>query len=150
DHPICDGLPRLRGGKKWQTGRRILHVTEDTGRRGDEKQVVGRQGPGQLVADDVRVDVVDVAVGVGAEAGDHRDEAAAPKEAQELQVELGDVANVAEIDGVGAAAGDDAGRPLDGADGERARAVQADRPHAGADQRRAEVDVDLAGDGHLH
>src|SRR5262249_50778571 len=49
-----------------------------------------------------------------------------------------------------AAARDDARRPLHGADRQRARAVEADRPDAGAEQRRAEVDVDLAGDGHLH
>src|SRR5262249_14585737 len=143
---VCDRLGGLGHGEKRQPGGRIVDVPKHAGRRGDKEQVVGRERAGELVADDVRVDVVDVAGGVAAEAGDDGDVAVLPGEAEELDVEADDVADMPEIDGIRAAAGDDARRPH----GRLGGAVETERVDAGARQRRAEVDVDLAGDDHLH
>ncbi len=62
----------------------------------------------------------------------------------------GHVADEAEVDGIGAAARHDAGRPLHRLHREGARAVKPHGGHARREQRRARVDVELAGDDHLH
>ena len=61
-----------------------------------------------------------------------------------------DVAHVPEVDGVGPRAGHHLGRALLGLDDARARAVETHRTRTRGDERRAQIDVHLAGDGHLH
>ena len=90
----------------------VVDVAQHARRAGDEHERVGLQRAGELVGDDVGVDVVDGAVAAVAETGDHRQPAAVEHAREERQVEVVDVADVAEVDRLGTAAGDDARRSL--------------------------------------
>ena len=104
-----------------------------------------------LVRDGVGVDVVDAARRVGAEAREHGHVAGADEQREERVVDADDVADEAEVDRARArrrrrrVAG-----ALRGVDDARARAVQADGCAPAASERGAEIDVELAGDDHLH
>ena len=65
-------------------------------------------------------------------------------------VEAGDIADVTEVDGVGTGAGVDFRRATHGAHDEAGCTVESDGADAGGVEDRAEVDVELAGDRHLH
>src|SRR4051812_19547062 len=76
----------------------------------------GVEGGGELVADEVGVDVVDAAGGVGAEAGDDREVTGRPQGVEQGEVIAGDIADEAEVDRVGAGARVDLGWAAGGAD----------------------------------
>ena len=118
----------------------------------DSKKDQGRAAEldGDAVGHGVGVDVVGLPVGAAAEAGEHGDVAMAGEQREQIAVDGGDVADEAEIHRVGAGAGVDGGRAALGLDHPRAGAVEADGPRRGRDEGGAEVDVELAGDDHLH
>src|ERR1043165_5709671 len=86
DRAVGDRGARLGAGDASEARGGIVDVAEHAGRGGDEEQPRGFERGGELVADEVGVDVEDVALGVGAEAGDHGDVACGPERGEEIEV----------------------------------------------------------------
>jgi len=150
DDAVGDRFLAVGHGEAGDARGGIAHVAQHAGDVAHQDEGARVEGDRHLVRHDVGVDVVDGALLVGAEAREDRDVARAGEEADEVGVHAGHVADVAEVDGVGPAAADDARRALDGAHREGARAVQAHGGGAGGEERGARVHVHLAGDDHLH
>ena len=100
---------------------------------GEHEQLLGAQRDGEGGGGGVGVDVVDQAVDVGRDRGDHRDAAGVDEVAHRLGPDLGDLADQAEVDllavddRVGALGGEQPGVLAGQADGQRAVLVdQAD------------------------
>ena len=110
---------------------------------GEHEQLLGAQRDGQRGGGGVGVDVVDLAVLVGGDAGDHRDPAGLDQVEHGLGPDLGDLADQAEVDllavddGVGGLGGEQAGVLAGQADGERAVLVDQARPARAGPGRRA-------------
>src|SRR5204862_4016618 len=131
DDAVGDRLAGLGAPEPGEPRRGVVDIAQHARGRGDEEQPLGVHRGGELVTDEVGVDVVDAAGRVGAEAGDHGEVAGAPQRVQQRQVEAGDVADQAEIDRVGAGAGVGPGGPAGRADQVTGGAVQADRGQPG-------------------
>ena len=118
----------------------VVHVAQDGRHVGDQEEGARVELDGDLVRDGVGVDVVRVALGVGAEAGEHGHAAAASEQREERRVDAHDVADEPEIDRLGARARH---RPSAGALGGEGRSPlarggrRASRPTAYEAQQRS-------------
>ena len=146
DDAVGDGALAFCDGQARDARRRVVDVAQDAGRAGDEHERVGLQRAGELVGDDVGVDVVDGAVAAVAEAGDDR-ELAAVENAVEQRA---DRSRRRRRRGRSRSARGRRRRRRAAVACARARCRGARRDAGPRRAARAQVDVDLAGDDHLH
>ena len=100
DHAAGDGAvgdQRVDLARR-QPGQELPRLVEHARGVGHEDDLLGLQHAGDLAGGDVGVDVVGVARGVGAERRDHRDEVAGVEHLDDLGVDAGDLADLADVE----------------------------------------------------